>query len=477
MKRLSGLGITISLIICLSMLTYPLAWAAEEEDLPGPVVVKEREPDEGGGWYDEYALHPQVIEGVTRYFIKVTFADPHGTLAFNELNGLTYLKNSLLFTAGGSETSLIDQEFLNHLLAYKAGTQEQQEKYRTYRDQYIFTKDSAQQEATLYIPIKRLRSQTSYTVLISPNIVYATDVIGENSGNELLTWTFETMPVPLISAVCQGSVGEDYDADVPIYIKGDYFNRESIRVYFNNIAARRVYLRQNGAGEHYLEVYLPEGRQRLDPGLYEVTVQNDAHHERLRYGALSVVPEGEEVPNGQYHLKDTPRYGQVQGDLRVSRDTLYLKSSYTDRSRLVLDLDDLMGPEVWMRQIQFEGRRRDRIGRLETTSRWADVTLWNVSADFKLRLGRAEPLLATTLQSKLRGVSVKSDFIAVEGADFEAQRLMVSLPYRNSSGYRLQALRYDTATRSWYEEPFMVDQVEQKVIISSNRPGIFVVVE
>ncbi|HZK42658.1 MAG TPA: hypothetical protein VFC73_00005, partial [Syntrophomonadaceae bacterium] len=62
-----------------------------------------------------------------------------------------------------------------------------------------------------------------------------------------------------------------------------------------------------------------------------------------------------------------------------------------------------------------------------------------------------------------------------ENIDFE--RIDVEIPYFNSDGQRIRVLRYDETYRQWFEQPFTKDLLNSRVSFSSDKGGVFVVVE
>ncbi|MCR4430384.1 MAG: Ig-like domain-containing protein [Tepidanaerobacteraceae bacterium] len=445
----------------------------------GKPEVKEKYPSEDG-WVNEKNLNPKVIDGTTRYFLKITFDDSDGSLALNESGGLDLIKSSYVHAGGENATSMIDAEFVGYIQNMQDTAQK-----KSYIEKYIFVKDSGQKKAYLFIPVKQLRSQTTYAVTVNAGIVYCTDSSGNLlSGNDVIEWSFTTAAVPSVTGVVTGSVPENYDEDVPIILQGDYFDGDNVEVYFNDIRADRVKVDTDEGGNTILKVYLPSGSRRLDPGLYAIRVANDDDHEYEIYGALSVVKEGDFVPNEEYMEKSNSKAGEVRGNVKLSSDTLLLDSDFTDKSRVSLDLDELMGEDVLVRKISFKGSAKKEIGMLETYSKWADVTLYRLtldstaeSRDIEIILGRAEPVMAAKLKSSLAAGKAKSDFIRVAGENFKVSGIKVVVPFAESNGEHLKALRYDEKLRSWEEEYSAVDRIDRRVTITSSGTGIFVVVE
>jgi hypothetical protein len=264
------------------------------------------------------------------------------------------------------------------------------------------------------------------------------------------------------------------------------FNSGTVTVYFNDdIIASSVNVMENTeTNEKYLEVYLPDGNNRLEPGIYSITVQNDADHQRIDCGTLSVVKAGEYVPNEQYKVKGKEKKGEIRGDIKVSADTLMLKSKYADESYIELDLDEIMGEEVLVRKIQYRGNKRDVIDRLVTKSKWCDIDIYGLTLDTSkddrdivLSLGRSEPTVTQMLMNKLKGTAVKSEFIQVTGKNFKMNKLVLNLPFNGTTGQEIKVLRYDEETRNFYGQGFTVDFVNKTVEVVSEKTGIFLIVE
>lgn len=281
-----------------------------------------------------------------------------------------------------------------------------------------------------------------------------------------------------------GSVVEYYDEDNPIILQGDFFDERNVEVYFNDTRARRVKIVTDEDGKILLEVYLPSGRNRLEPGIYTIRVRNNRDPEFEVFGALSVVKEGRHIPDEEYRIKVEGRMGEVQGSLSKSEDVLILNRDYTDRREVEVDLDELMGEEVLLRKIRFDGRRNDRITTLEALSKWADITLYNVGRTYydedeepDIALGRVEPQVAQNMRQRLGRRKIKSEFIQVIGENVQFASLQITMPFKESDGDNLKVLRYNPARMEFSEEYFWVDRIEKTVTVSGFYPGIFVVVE
>jgi len=428
------------------------------------------------GTVDEKNLLQKTIDGTTRYFLRVTFRDYNSFLKLNLPSALTVLRDDCSVYVRGSGSSQIDKTFLTEIINLK---DKDAEKYNAYIEAYIFNRDVNRGEAYLYIPVKALREQTTYDVTIAPGIVSYQD----GRGNVEYTWSFGTMPVPAVTSVSIGTVGEDYDTDVPVIITGQNFSG-SVRVFFGDEEAERVRIKTDSNGDTYIEAYLPSGRHRLKPGTYNITVENDSSHQRVLYGALSVIKAGDVIPDEEYRYKGSWKTGEVLGELKVSEDTLLLSSRYSDRGYLSLDLDELMGEDVLVRNIKIDSDTRDVIGVLETKSKWGDITLyslrrtyWSSENEVLLKLGRVEAVTARALKSKYRDKAFKSELIQVGGSNLMFEKVVLTIPYSGISGKPLDVIRYDEDTRKWEEVAYTVDMVNRWVKVESNKPGIFAVVQ
>ncbi|TCO78758.1 hypothetical protein EV214_104145 [Marinisporobacter balticus] len=420
---------------------------------------------------DEKSLKHDTLDDVTKdkYFIKLIFDDSDNKLTFSNIDNLT---NCIVRPVGGAG-NVVDTQFINDILEMSS------EKQKTYKENYIFKKEG--QQATLYIPVKALRAQTTYQVFISPDIVFYEDIYEGNA--PINDWTFSTNVKPLVKEISVGSIPEDYDEDEPLYIYGDFFSSDSgkIKVYFNDIEAESVTV----VSENELKVFLPEGSDRLDPGIYDIIVQNDENHKRTVNGSISVIKSGdkEDIPNEEYKIKEDGSIGEVRSNLKMSEDTLLISPSDINERELEIDLDKIMGTEVLTRKIQYEGDKRYNIGMLKTKSKWADITLYGLTLDpyaendeIMVRIGRVEPSVTKMLKTKLRGKGIKSEFIQVTGENYKMKNIQISMSLKYSNGKNIKVLRYDEDTRSFYENRFTVNLVDKKIEMLSPYKGIFVVV-
>ncbi|QZY55482.1 IPT/TIG domain-containing protein [Crassaminicella profunda] len=440
----------------------------------GKPTVKTKYPQstDGKPWYDEKNLKHDVNDDMTndKYFVKATFDDLDNQLGLT--TDILDIKNCIVRPVGGLG-NLVDTGFTDDI-----SNMDNQKKNDTIQ-KYIFVKGT--QQATLYIPVKALRAQTTYQVIIPSGMVHYKDTLQENDSFE---WVFTTTSVPLVKELSTGTIPEDYDEDEPIYIEGDFFSMESskIKVYFDDIEAEDVTV----VSETQLKVYLPDGSDRLEPGTYDIIVENDINHKRTVYGSLGVVKAGDEedIPNEEYKIKGDSKEGEVRSNLKVSEDTLFVSPSDINENVLEFDLDELMGKDTFLRKIQYDGDKKYSIGMLKTRSKWADIILYSVTLDpyaeedeITIRLGRTEPSITQMLKRKIRGKGVASDFIQVSGENYKIKNAQLHIPLKNSNGKHIKVLRYDEGTRNFYEIPYTVNLIDQQVAFTTNKKGIFIAVK
>lgn len=444
------------------------------------LVLLSKEPSgEEDSWVDNEDLYSEIISEIDqskRYFIRLCFEDQDGSLELMD-GALDRIKLSRICSRGGSQMSLLDTELFDYIDRLESEAERDQ-----FINNYILVKDTANKTAYLNIPVKALRTQTSYIVYLNPGMLHYRG----GPGNEAISWEFITMSVPAVTGVSIGTVGEDYDEDDPIIINGDGFNLNgTIQVEFNGIAAHEVKVKKGLDDKHYLEVYLPAGSKRLEPGSYDITVINGDHHKQTLYGDFSVIEASEhEVPRDGERVKQSSREGDIVEDIFVSADTLNLNSRYTDKNHVELDLDELMGEEVLIRKISYKGYRKDRIGQLEIFSKWADISLYDLRLDssekkddIEICLGRTSPQLSQSLRRQLYGYAIKSEFIEVGGENYSVSAIDVTIPFKYSDGRELKALRYDENFRRWAQVDFKIDWVNRTASIYNTLPGIFVLAE
>ncbi len=437
-----------------------------------PKILHKEPEGNADKWFNEHNLsleiNPKIINGIKRYFLKVTFEDIDGELIFNDTNGITNLLGSAILSSN-STVNYLDTDFLQQVLSNPSLME------------HIFNKDRIKREAYLYIPVELLDPQATYQVII-PEGVVANDAAESERYNESIQWSFTTKAVPSVTEddIIIQSVIENYNSDVPLIIYGDLFYAPTVEVYFNDIRADYVRLVETEDGERYLEVYLPSGRDRLRTGLYNIIVQNSENHQVETLGTLSVVPRGGHIPQEGIRIKESNRREEVVEIVARSEDTLTLNRYGTDRS-IELDLDELMGNDTLVRKIQFlDG---SSIRELSTYSKWANVDIYNIRVlggrreENTVYVGRTEAFLADNLKRNLQNYNIKSDIIQVIGDNVVFESIYMEIPYTTGNENNFKVLRYDQALRSWTEEGFYINNIDKKVIVTSYNPGMFVVVE
>lgn len=438
----------------------------------GSPVVLSRNPDTNQR-FDENSLTHPINDSITkgRYFIKVVFDDPDASLKFIDDDirnsvGLDNLARTKILPSG-SDVSMVDTEFIEKIR--NSGDLN----LKNYINKYLFVKEN--KKATLYVPVKLLRSQTEYYVEVYPNVVQ--NAVKANAG---FNWKIATKETPYISDLFDGSLPEDYDDDDYVVIRGDFFTEDS-QIYFNDEKARKVkYVEVKQADSSvvkYLHVYPPRD---LEPGTYNVKVRNDSNHETLLEGKFSIIKSGEFIPNEDYTTKSDSYKGEVRADNRVSEDTIYLERRYSSDETVSLNLDDLMGNETYIRKINMSSRDNESIKYLKTESYYADINLYNVKVlnsreDAIIRLGRTKGSELGVMNSKLRGRDARSEFINVTGENYTVSGVELWIPFK-SSAEAVMALRYDESTRNFYPVDYRVDFNSKKVNVISDKSGIFVIV-
>ncbi len=350
-----------------------------------------------------------------RLFIRIDFTVDEGELTFPNINNLIA---GVGVYSDNSNISMVDVDFLNEIHNMttnneNTGKNEQKE----FIDRYIFIQDATNKtKATLYVPIKPLMSHMKYTVRLSPGVVLATNTTRPNASNDTKVWAFNTMAVPSVGEtdVIVQSILEDYDVREPIIINGKHLD-PSIEVFFNDIRAYRVNLREDGE-EQYLEVYLPRGRNKLGAGLYHITIQNSQQHTKELYGTLSVVPSfGHRLPP-----TEDLGYGTI--------------TSYGN----------------------VDGLRRGEI----------------------IRLDHLEPFKEQTLRNSLHRYILRSPIVEVRNSGTDFSQFSVEIPMDNGRYERYRVLRYNDVSRLWLEEgSYIINAVDQRVDIRTSTTGIYVVVE
>ena len=226
-------------------------------------------------------------------------------------------------------------------------------------------------------------------------------------------------------------------------------------------------------------------RRGLPIGLYDIVISNGTPYDiEMVYGVLSVVEEGDYVPNEDYRVKDESSTGVVKETIKTNEDVLEIEDKHSNRRYLEVDLDELMGTTSWVRKIQYEASWGDRIDKLVLKSKWANVTIEDLKLDIygegklvEMRIGRVEPSMADILKNRLMDYNIKSNFIEVSGGNFDFSRFKIEIPYFESDGENLKLLRYDEMKREFEEMNYEVDLIDGTVKSYVPKSGIFVIVE
>ncbi|HZK57065.1 MAG TPA: hypothetical protein VFD17_02045, partial [Clostridia bacterium] len=383
--------------------------------------------------------------GKERQFLTVTFFvdDVDDNEVELEFAGISDLISGVHVHGGSSGVSMVDINFLNDIDNMETDSDDSEnpetDPRQDFIDKYIFIENTTNKnEATLYIPVKPLMPNVTYSVTLGPNIVFVKD--SNKEGNGGFTWKFNTMAVPSVSerSVIVQSVVENYDVTEPIIIFGKFFDSH-VEVFFNGINAYRTRVYEdeqkrystkrednvhydeedednegNNDIEQYLEVYLPRGRNRLEPGLYNITIRNSRNHSVELYGVLSVIPKARrKIPTEEDKYSTKTPYGFVRGSSRVEL----------------------------------------------------------------IRLDHKEPVKEEILRKQLSQYILKSPIVETSGSDYYTYIYSLEIPYTNGITNRLKVLRYDEFTRRWVEESCYINNIDRKAVVITPNGGAFVVVE
>lgn len=417
--------------------------------------------------------------------ITVNFEDIHGNVKsmLDEKSGIATRVEEFKVTELGKDEDLI--------LRDKNGKKKVASKQKRGTKKIIFD---------IELDISKLKEDTVYEVTIPEDSVRC-KFRYEPHCNKNLTWRFTTTSQAKAEKIYQGSVPENYDASYPLIIKGKNLS-SGLTVRFKNVSTGKTYLidrspkyikadpKKNNERDK-LMIYLPK-KDKLPVGLYNILVYSGVGLEdEYSDGVFSVVENGKYVPNEEYTEKDTIVNGnKVENSLKeiikTSQTELELLSRYTGST---LDLDQIMGEEVLTRDIKYLG---SFISDLNTRSKWSNVRLKgiksNSSRPITIRLGRAEPQVSDNLKRRLRGENIKSEMIIVSGEGYSAEKLNLTIPYKQSNGENLTVLRYDEQSRRVNKIKVNNENINKKdkfveidlinALPSDNvTKGIFVVVE
>ncbi|WP_425446217.1 hypothetical protein [Dethiothermospora halolimnae] len=412
-------------------------------------------------------INPIKIDGEDRYFIKIVYEDIDHTLEFNDdfRNGLKKIKES-----SSIPDNIIDIGFIDGIL------DKEEPIIKEYIDKYIFKSEKEDKKA-LFIPVKNIKSNTKYTLNIKSGIIMNDSL--EKYNREILGWTFKTMAIPDFNKddVMVKSVVEDYNYKEPIIIYGNNFS-SSVNVYFDDEEAYDVKSKTDNDNNKYLEVYLP--KYRLNPGLYDIYIENDNNHKKVKAGILSVVKEGEYIPKEDIRENDNNKEGMLIEKISQNETILILDDRYTNGDDIKMNLDHLMGENTLVRKIKFEDDKGD-IDEFDILSKWGDIYIEDIEfesddEDAMLQVGKVSPMVETSIRNKLIGETIISDIIAVETKDLVFDFLTVTITPKAEIGQGIIVLRYDINKRR-FERVNNIDVTisNNKVEFLSYKPGIFVI--
>lgn len=472
MKRFKSM---IWLIISMLIFCMNPVWITDAGAEPASLEVVEITPCQDSHWFDLDEFPRAVLSELgteSHYFVSISFSDPDQSIQMTD-NAWELILQSGVYAEGGNQTSMIDNEVV--VFGQNLSGDEQED----FTDSYILIKDASDGVTTLNIPVEPFRSQTAYHVEIPAGIVSDAD----ETENAALTWRVEMMPVPVISSISPGTVGEDHDNDHPIIIRGNNFNPDGdILVRFNKTRANRVRLRETSTGDgSYLEVYLPRS---LDPGLYDITVVNSTHCTKTIPACFSVVEGGDwDFPEDGQQLTHTEHGQKLLQTLLRSENTVEInRSDLSDAETLSLNLDQRLGQSVLVRKVVLEDITRGSNVNVLTDSIWGEVDLYGLnkvdqSASASFSIGRVEPLLKGRLMSQIRPLAILSEPIELVFNNCTAERIQLQIPYDPTEDSDVTILHYSPAQWGWMEEPAVIDPVNRYAQITVTTPGVFVAVQ
>lgn len=336
-------------------------------------------------------------------------------------------------------------------------------------------------EIRAYIPLREKPTDgQEYKVRIEEGLFIEYENPKRIVKNQAYEFTFKTNYMPKADRLYEGSLTEAYDYDYPIVVEGSSFHRNT-RVEFKAMDGRiyeadDVIIRD---GRKTLYIYLPRNR-RLPVGTYDIIISNGRNYEiAMEYGVLSIVEEGKHMPEKDYKIKNENRLGTIKDIEGSSKSILELKKYQAEKDKLEINLDDLMDVDTWTRKIKYPSNFYGSIKQLVLKSRWANADIKELKIDRQeeegFSFGRAEASLAENMKSQLVYNNVKSNFIEVRGGSFDS--INIEIPYFQSDGKDLKIFRYDEETRKIEKIVATTDLVNQKLIGTSNKVGIFVVVD
>jgi hypothetical protein len=459
-KRLIIMALSIVLIMCIIPINGSEANATinplTEND--GPEVIR-TSPSRAERYFDSARIRRRFSDPDEEgYYIEIVFRNTDGRVGL--INALASSSGILVKVEGEDDgANLVDGN-----------------------KNLRFTNTS--NEFRVYVPLMDRPSDGQiYNVIIPEKSVVEYKGPGKQGKNKEYKFTFETNYFPKADRLYEGTIPEYYDYDYPIIISGSSFHRNT-RVIFRSMEGRLYSSDGEVIRDKTLYVYLPK-RSKLPVGQYDIIISNGYNYEtEIKYGVLSVVEEGKHIPNEEYRVKYESSVGIVKEDIIVSKSILDLSYKNTNKTKLEIDLDELMGVDTWVRSIEHPTTWRDSLGNLILKSKWANGNITNLKLhkdapenQIEFRVGRVEPAIADMIKKKIINNNIKSKFIEVSGANFDFDSMSIEIPYFESDGAGLKMLRYDETTRTIKQVDYTIDLINGRVVGTTNKPGIFVIVD
>lgn len=253
-----------------------------------------------------------------------------------------------------------------------------------------------------------------------------------------------------------------------------------MEVYFGGIQASSLSV---SISPNAVTAYLPRGSARLVPGVYDIELKFQGKTIKRFSGGLSIVRSGEIFPDSESLLDTSHSEGDLSQERKTSADTLYLTARYSQKDFLELDMDDLFGADTVLRRIIFDLASGDRVLEIKLHSKWYEIIIKDFkrqhdsSQDAMLSVSRVIGTRADSLRQSLRNRPLESEFIQIKADGAKNGSFSISLPLNTEARIGTKAIRYDDNTRTWsLARSFILDEESGNMVISDDKPGIFVIV-
>lgn len=285
-----------------------------------------------------------------------------------------------------------------------------------------------------------------------------------------------------IDRIYSGSVPANYDMNEPIVLQGE--NLYGIRSINFRSSSGKYYRAQWSYTFSSDKVFVHPPRERMKPGTYDIIIRRWNEDDlELKYGVFSVVENGEYIPNEAYESLKTPR-GEVTIKREESRAKLQLDRMVRNSRYLDLDLDILMGPDAYTRQVSYPIYSNYNLGQLRLYSRFGDVIIRNprsvanpIGSDIIISLSRLEPIYEDYLKTFLYDYNIRSNFIEIKGENLLYDNMTISIPYENKGEGNLKLIRYDEDKFQAEVIEASIDEVNKRLRATTEKSGIYVIVE